>query len=422
MKKVFSLLLAAVLLLSCGATALAAKADPTRFTDVSSSDWYYSSVASACGAGLMVGVSETSFAPEKGITVAETIKLADTVYKVFNADTSNFGTSQPWYATYVDYAKKRGILSAEFTCANYNAPATRAQFAAILIQAIPSAALPALNTVENGAIPDVSYSDTYGPAVYRLYRAGVFTGSDAAGDFLPGSGITRAEAAAVVCRMVDASQRGKVALRSAAKPVLSGEEIYANCSKAVFYMETYDAFGSLTATASGFFISSDGTAVTCWHALKQGISATIMVANTGKVYDITGVYDYSVKDDWAVVKVDGSGFDYLDVGDAGTDVGGAAVYAIGSPLGLQNSITQGLICNPTRLQDGTSYILFSAAISSGSSGGALINKYGEVIGITAATYVYGQNLNLAINIGYLDFANRETATPLAAAVLSAPDV
>jgi hypothetical protein len=58
------------------------------------------------------------------------------------------------------------------------------------------------------------------------------------------------------------------------------------------------------------------------------------------------------------------------------------------------------------------YIQMSAAISPGSSGGALLNKYGQVIGITSATYTEGQNLNLAIPMTYLDQMSVEAVTPL----------
>ena len=182
---------------------------------------------------------------------------------------------------------------------------------------------------------------------------------------------------------------------------LTAEEIYAKCSSAVFYIEVFDKDDDLLATGSGFFISGDGTAVTNYHVIARAHSAKITVSDTGSIYDVQGVYDYDELDDWAVIKVNGSGFSHLTQGAASTVVGGATVYAIGSPLGLQSSITQGIISNPRREEYGTTYIQTSAAISSGSSGGALLNQYGEVIGITTAGYVYGQNLNLALPISYI---------------------
>ena len=100
------------------------------------------------------------------------------------------------------------------------------------------------------------------------------------------------------------------------------------------------------------------------------------------------------------------------MGDAQTVVGGATVYAIGSPLGLQNTISQGLISNAKRELDGVTFIQTSAAISSGSSGGALINKYGEVIGITSAKFADGENLGLALPVSVINGYKKTSVTKL----------
>ncbi|MGE4353267.1 MAG: S1C family serine protease [Oscillospiraceae bacterium] len=202
------------------------------------------------------------------------------------------------------------------------------------------------------------------------------------------------------------------------KAFLDAEDIYAKCSPAVFYIEVYNSSNVAVASGSGFFIDDKGTAVTNFHVIDECYSAKITTSDTGKTYDVVGIYDYSREDDWAVIKVDGSGFSYLTIGDEDTVIGGATIYAIGSPLGLQNSITQGLISNPARVEDGVTYIQISAAISSGSSGGALINKYGEAIGITSGSYVNGQNMNLALPISYIENASTKHCIALSETWLS----
>ncbi len=179
---------------------------------------------------------------------------------------------------------------------------------------------------------------------------------------------------------------------------LTAEQVYDKCSPAVFYMEVYDAGGYATGSGSGFFLDSNGTAVTNYHVLEGSYSANVTLSENGKVYKVAGVYDYNIEQDWAVIRVEGSGFPAMEIGDASTVVGGATVYAIGSPLGLQSTISQGLISNASRLIEGTTYIQTSAAISHGSSGGALINKYGQAIGITSAGFTDGENLGLALPI------------------------
>ena len=196
------------------------------------------------------------------------------------------------------------------------------------------------------------------------------------------------------------------------RPVLTAEQIYAACSPSVFYIEIYDDYGWCTKTGSGFFLTEDGIAVTNYHVISGASSAAITVSDTGEIYEVLGVYDYSVDEDWAILQIEGEDFRPLEVGSMDYNVGGATVYAIGSPLGLQNTISVGIISNPHRWDGGVDYIQMSAAISPGSSGGALLDKYGQVIAITSATYTEGQNLNLAIPLTYLADAEVEEWIPL----------
>ncbi len=211
----------------------------------------------------------------------------------------------------------------------------------------------------------------------------------------------------------DASTNTAIVLSRRAERLeeLTPEQIYARCSPAVFYVEIYDAEGWCTKTGSGFFLTEDGIAVTNYHVISGAASASVTLSSNGAIYDVLGVYDYDADEDWAVLQIGGSGFQTLAVGDAGYDVGGATVYAIGSPLGLQNTISAGIISNPARRDGDMTYIQMSAAISPGSSGGALLNKYGQVIGITSATYSDGQNLNLAIPMTYLEEMDTSAYTP-----------
>jgi phosphoribosylamine-glycine ligase len=82
----------------------------------------------------------------------------------------------------------------------------------ILAESIDSVDLEAINIVDDGAIPDVDMSADYADAVYLLYRAGVLTGSDSMGTFAPKSVISRAEAAAVITRIIDPTLRTSVEL------------------------------------------------------------------------------------------------------------------------------------------------------------------------------------------------------------------
>ena len=188
------------------------------------------------------------------------------------------------------------------------------------------------------------------------------------------------------------------------------------CANAVFYIEMYDEDGWMLGSGSGFFIDSSGVAVTNYHVIDGCTSATAMLSN-GEVHDITGVYDYDIAKDIALIQVDGEGFDTLTLGDSDGIVAGADVYAIGSPSGLDNTISTGIISNVNRYVDGMDYIQFTAPISTGSSGGALLDEHYSVIGITSAYWIGTgdngtQNLNLAIPIALINELDRETTETL----------
>ena len=178
---------------------------------------------------------------------------------------------------------------------------------------------------------------------------------------------------------------------------LNAEQIYAKCSSAVFYIEIYDAYGDAIASGSGVFISADGKALTNHHVVEDAHSASVYTTD-GVVHNVTGYYDAQQGIDMAIIQVEGSGFPYLSIGNSQSVAGGQNIFAIGSPLGLDNTISQGIISNPNRVVDGLGYIQITAPISHGSSGGALINDRGQLIGITTATFTDGQNLNLAVPV------------------------
>lgn len=199
---------------------------------------------------------------------------------------------------------------------------------------------------------------------------------------------------------------------------LNAEEISKACSPAVFYIEVYDRNNIKLGSGSGFFIDSNGTAVTNHHVIEDAASAKIKCAHNGNVYKVEGVYDYDVKNDWAIIKVSGKDFPYLEINEE-IPASGSTVFAIGSPLGFDNTISQGLVSNAKRTLNGVDYIQISAAISHGSSGGALIDKYGNVIGITSGGFDDGQNLNLAIPISAIKGFTADKAHPLSAIDTSA---
>ena len=183
------------------------------FSDVPSGAWYADGVRSAYEIGLMQGTGLQKFSPGSTVTLAQTITMAARVHSIYYNGSESFHQSGPaWYSVYVDYAKRNGIIDWDY--ANYNAAATRAQFATIFAHALPTSALTKINDIADGAIPDVSASHTNAKEIYLLYRAGVLTGSDNALTFRPNTTIQRSEAAAIVTRMALASKRKKLTVQT----------------------------------------------------------------------------------------------------------------------------------------------------------------------------------------------------------------
>ena len=375
------------------------------FSDVPQDAWYYAAVRDAYEYGIMDGKRSDIFDPDGKLTIAETIKIAAVLNMCYQTGTINFIQGSPWYATYVDYASQCGIPVDTYS--NYGAAATRADFAAIIAGALPDEAITPINHINDGAIPDVFESYSYGSAVYKLYRAGVLTGINGEGLFYPGKSLTRAEAAAIIMRMVNADTRVSFSLSAE----LTAEQIYKLASPGVFYIEIFDKDKELLKTGSGFFISESGLAVTNYHVVIGGYSAKI-TTDDGTVMDVAGIYDYNWKKDIALIRIEGSGFKYLELADSSLVQTGATVYTLGSPLGLQASFTRGIISQALREIEGSEYIQLDAPISSGSSGGALLDSSGRVIGITSATAVGAQNINLAVPIRFLDGLSHESSVTL----------
>jgi len=181
------------------------------FTDVSDSAWYRSDVETAHKNGLINGKTDTLYCPDDNMTIAEAIKLAACMYQLYYDGAVTLTNGSPyWYSSYVTYATANGIISTDYE--DYDALITRAEFVSIFYYALPSSEYTAINTVVNGAIPDVAMSDSYATLIYTFYRAGILIGSDSEGTFNPESNILRSEVAAILTRMFDDTARQSITL------------------------------------------------------------------------------------------------------------------------------------------------------------------------------------------------------------------
>lgn len=159
-------------------------------------------------------------------------------------------------------------------------------------------------------------------------------------------------------------------------------------------------------SGSGFFVDGAGTIVTNYHVIDGASQIDVLVSSGGR-YDVTEIVDFSALYDLAILKINMEGNEYLELEQQPARAG-EKVYAVGSPLGtLTGTFTAGTISSTLRKLGKIECLQMDAAISSGNSGGPLVNGYGDVIGINTFQYLDGENLNLAIKVGMLDQLARD---------------
>jgi len=170
-------------------------------------------------------------------------------------------------------------------------------------------------------------------------------------------------------------------------------QIAAQNSQNVVYIETNVSLGS------GFLATTDGKVVTNYHVIKDASTATVKLSD-GRVFTLNGVVNYDETRDIAVLQLPLYNTQSVTLGDSNQISDGDEIVVIGNPLGLQNSVTTGVVSATNRIIENENWIQISAPISPGSSGGPVFNANGEVIGVTTWGFVGEgvQGLNFAIPI------------------------
>lgn len=176
-----------------------------NFKDVSNHDWYAAGVKSVYELGLMDGVSDDLFDVNGEMTVAQAIVVAARLNSIYSgAEIPSGSSGSNWYDNYVDFCKKRSIIS-DGQFGSYTRPIMSCEIAVLFATALPDYHYTKINDVTD--ILDVPKSVSFADSVYLLYNAGVFCGNDDYGTFLPTENITRARAAAIIARVALPEER-----------------------------------------------------------------------------------------------------------------------------------------------------------------------------------------------------------------------
>lgn len=175
---------------------------------------------------------------------------------------------------------------------------------------------------------------------------------------------------------------------------LTPDKIAAKAIPSIVLVKTDNGLGT------GFIVSSDGLIATNLHVIGANRKATVVLSSEREYTDID-VVNFDAQHDLILLKIPEQKLVPLTLGDSDKVKVGERVVAIGHPLGLGNTVSDGLVSAVRKIKPGLTILQVSAPISHGSSGGPLFNESGEVIGISTLVSREGQNLNFGIPINQL---------------------
>ena len=164
----------------------------------------------------------------------------------------------------------------------------------------------------------------------------------------------------------------------------------------VVLIETFDKDNKPIGQGSGFFIDNKGRLITNHHVIEGAYSATIKTS-TGKEYPVQGIVAKDTEADIVklVVNLPDADITFLNLSE-NVPSEGEDIFVIGNPLGLESTVSSGIVSAVRDIPAFGKILQITAPISPGSSGSPVINSKGEVIGIATLIVTKGQNLNFAI--------------------------
>lgn len=198
--------------------------------------------------------------------------------------------------------------------------------------------------------------------------------------------------------------RGKTGLfhqREGAKQDRTVRELVNLLGEAVVQIRTPSGLGS------GFIINEEGFLITNFHVIESEtqISVEVYHQKNGDLerrsYKQIRIVSMNKFADLALLKIedeDAPKFVTVPLGESDELEVGDRVFAIGSPMGLERTVTEGIVSTKTRPLQGELYLQTTAQINPGNSGGPLFNLYGEVVGVTNMKSAFGEGLGFAIPV------------------------
>ena len=164
---------------------------------------------------------------------------------------------------------------------------------------------------------------------------------------------------------------------------------------AVYLLVLQDEDGKTIGSGTGFLISSDGLLVTNHHVIAEA-KVIIAKAENGGLFPVRKVVATDIRNDLAILQLDGKDLPCLTLAPDGSAEVGTRIAVVGSPLGLEGSLTEGIISARRKMPGEKRDVLqISAPISKGSSGSPVLDAQGHVVGVASFLLLDGQGLNFA---------------------------
>lgn len=187
---------------------------------------------------------------------------------------------------------------------------------------------------------------------------------------------------------------------------LDGPQVYEHTVPSVVEITVLKRSGD-RALGSGVIVRSNGIIVTNYHVIADAVSARVQLHN-GDIYDSVELAETDERKDLALLKIKATDMPTVMLASFDTVRVGSTLYALGSPRGLAGSLSQGVVSSIRPISDldsslsGFRVIQFTAPVSPGSSGGPLVDEFGELVGVVSSSLTGSQNINLGIPVKYIN--------------------